>query len=365
MKYCVGCELEKTDSELIDGRCPIHPNRDLEFIKEENYFFRFSKYQEPLLELYKRYPDFVAPAFRQGEIKQFVSAGLRDFSISRLKAKMPWGIPVPDDDTQVMYVWFDALVNYVSTLGWPEAENGAFREFWGTKEAPQAVQIAGKDNLRQQAAMWQAMLISAGLPTSRKILVNGFVTSGGAKMSKSIGNVIDPERLVAEYGADALRYWVAREANAFEDSDFTPEKFKEAYNANLANGLGNLASRILKMAEANNFWPDLPPPEEILGHPQIGIREIIERIEDQTGIADAMRSLWQNLEDMDLEIQKTEPFKLVKSDPAKGAEEIKRLVALLWQNSIFLRPFLPESAKRIEEAIRAHQSLATPLFPRK
>ncbi|MEK7110553.1 MAG: methionine--tRNA ligase, partial [Patescibacteria group bacterium] len=224
VKYCVGCELEKTDSELVAGRCSIHPSREIELIKEENYFFRFSKYQEPLLGLYERYPDFVVPAFRQEEIRQFVSAGLRDFSISRLKAKMPWGVPVPEDETQVMYVWFDALVNYVSTLGWPsvalakEGKPSKFEEFWGTKEAPQAVQIAGKDNLRQQAAMWQAMLISAGLPTSRKILVNGFITIGGTKMSKSAGRVIDPERLVAEYGADALRFWVAREANAFEDS---------------------------------------------------------------------------------------------------------------------------------------------------
>ena len=360
VKYCVGCELEKTDSELVAGRCSIHPSREIELIKEENYFFRFSKYQEPLLGLYERYPDFVVPAFRQEEIKQFVSAGLRDFSISRLKAKMPWGVPVPEDETQVMYVWFDALVNYVSTLGWPsvalakEGKPSKFEEFWGTKEAPQAVQIAGKDNLRQQAAMWQAMLISAGLPTSRKILVNGFITIGGVKMSKSAGRVIDPVALVAEYGADALRFWVAREANAFEDSDFTPEKFKEIYNANLANGLGNLASRILKMAEANDAWPDLTAPGEVL-----------EEVSDQAGIKTAMDAIWNGLEGLDRRVQEKEPFKLVKSDPAKGVEEIKELVTQLWYKAISLKPFLPEAAKRIEEAIQAHKSFATPLFPRK
>jgi methionyl-tRNA synthetase len=143
-KYCVGCELEKTDSELVDGKCPLHPNLVLEEREEENYFFRWSKYQQALLDLYEKYPDFVVPEHRLLEIKNFVASGLQDFSISRLKEKMPWGVPVPGDERHVMYVWFDALANYITTLGWPEDEN-AFAEFWGTPQAPRAVQIAGKE----------------------------------------------------------------------------------------------------------------------------------------------------------------------------------------------------------------------------
>ena len=150
VKYCVGCELEKTDSELEKGKCPIHPTMELEEIDEENYFFKFSKYQEPLLKLYEEHQDFVMPSHRLKEIKNFVEGGLSDFSISRKKEKMPWGIPVPGDETQVMYVWFDALVNYISTLGWPEFE-GDFLRFWP------GIQVAGKDNLRQQSAIWQAI----------------------------------------------------------------------------------------------------------------------------------------------------------------------------------------------------------------
>jgi len=160
-KYCVGCELEITDSQLKDGKCPIHPNKEIEIIEEENYFFRFLKYQKPLLDFYEKNPEFVLPAGRFNEIKKFVAGGLQDFSISRVKEKMPWGIEVLGDASQVMYVWFDALVNYISCLDWPDNEK-KFEEFWGNKENRNAIQVAGKDNLRQQAAMWQAMLILPG-----------------------------------------------------------------------------------------------------------------------------------------------------------------------------------------------------------
>ena len=203
MKYCVGCELEKTESDLDEkGRCLIHPHLEIEIMEEENYFFKFSKFQQQFLNLYKKYPDFVVPDFRFNEIKEFVKRGLQDFSISRLKSKMPWGVEVPGDEDHVMYVWFDALINYISTFGWPEnkaqgmGSRVQFEEFWGTKENPKAVQIAGKDNIRQQSAMWQAMLMSAGIPTSRQIIIHGFITSGGQKMSKSLGNVADPYQIM-------------------------------------------------------------------------------------------------------------------------------------------------------------------------
>lgn len=175
IKYCVGCELEKTDSELVDGKCPIHPNREIELIDEENYFFKFSEFQKPLLDLYKNNPDFVIPSSRFNEIRAFVERGLEDFSISRLKSKMSWGVPVPDDDEHVMYVWFDALVNYISTLGWPENKE-LFNKFWTEGEV---VQYAGKDNLRQQSAMWQAMLLAVDIKPTDHIVIDGFVTGEG------------------------------------------------------------------------------------------------------------------------------------------------------------------------------------------
>ncbi len=242
VKYCVGCELEKTESELIEGKCPIHPKNEIELLDEENYFFRWSKYQEPLLKLYRDNPDFVVPANRLTEITNFVEAGLQDFSISRLKEKMPWGVPVPGDDAHVMYVWFDALINYISTLDWPTAKAN-FETFWP------GIQVAGKDNLRQQSAMWQGMLLSAGLPTSKQIFIHGFITSGGQKMSKSIGNVINPLEVIEKYGIDAMRFFLLGAIPAYDDGDFTFERFEEYYTANLVNGIGNLTSRIVTMIE--------------------------------------------------------------------------------------------------------------------
>ncbi len=249
VKYCVGCELEKTESELVNGRCPIHPAQEVELIDEENYFFRFSKYQKPLLDLYTKHPDFVVPATRLHEIRSFVERGLQDFSISRLASKMPWGVPVPRDADHVMFVWFDALVNYISALGWPhtdakrKAQSAKFEEFWP------GVQVAGKDNLRQQSAMWQAMLLSAKLPTSKQIFIHGFVTHGGEKMSKSVGNVVNPYELVDQYSTDAVRYFLLRGLHPYEDGDYTDEKFIELYNADLANGIGNLVQRVTTLAE--------------------------------------------------------------------------------------------------------------------
>ena len=207
-KYCVGCELEKTDSELVDGKCPTHPTLELEIIEEENYFFKFSSFQKELLKLYKDDLDFVVPSFRHKEIETFVSKGLRDFSISRLKKKLPWGIPVPDDPEHVMYVWFDALINYISTIGWPN-DKKEFNEWWPV------IQVAGKDNLRQQSAIWQAMLLSVELPTSKQIFIHGFISTGGQKISKSLGNVVDPYKLVEGYGTDPLRYYLLSKVHPF------------------------------------------------------------------------------------------------------------------------------------------------------
>lgn len=344
VKYCVGCELEKTDSELVDGKCPLHPNLEIEEIEEENYFFKFSNYADKLSSFYNSNPEFVVPDFRFNEIKKFVEGGLNDFSISRLKEKMPWGVPVPDDDTQVMYVWFDALVNYISTLGWPNNERN-FADFWP------GVQVAGKDNLRQQSAMWQAMLMSAGLPNSKQIIIHGFITSGGQKMSKSTGNVIDPFEIVEKYGTDALRYWLAREMNTFEDGDFTIERFEEAYNAHLANGLGNLVSRVVKMAEnAGLKVSDQSVPYEK--------NENLEKFL----IKDEADRIWANIADLNAFIQRTEPFKTIKTDPEKAKQDIKYLLDNIYKLSVDLKPFLPETTEKIQKLLSGVK--VGPLFPR-
>lgn len=236
-KYCVGCELEKTDSELVDGRCPLHPDKDIQLIDEENYFFRFSDFQNQLLSLYESNPNFIKPASKMKELQAFVARGLQDFSISRLKSKMSWGVPVPGDDDHVMYVWFDALTNYISTLGWPNNVD-EYELFWP------GVQLAGKDNLRQQGAMWQAMLLAAGLPTSKQVYINGFINVAGQKMSKSLGNVISPADLIERYGVEATRFLLMNLGTFGEDIDVTWERLDQDYGSLLVNGLGNLTSRV-------------------------------------------------------------------------------------------------------------------------
>ncbi|MDQ3245075.1 MAG: methionine--tRNA ligase, partial [bacterium] len=323
-KYCVGCELEKTDSELDDeGQCPIHPNNKIEYIDEENYFFKFSAFQKPLLELYEKNPDFVIPDFRFHEIKTFVAGGLEDFSISRLKSKMSWGVPVPDDEMHVMYVWFDALVNYISTLGWPENKEN-FEKFW-VEGTP--VQYCGKDNLRQQSAMWQAMLMAANLPNSKNIIINGFLTGdGGIKMSKSIGNVVSPMDIVNEYSTEALRIFLLKEISNFEDSPFTIERFKDAYNANLANGLGNLTSRILTLSEKYLPRPDLSIAK---GEEESIPQEFFDHLE-KFDIKGACDYVWHKIGELDKKIQITEPFKVVKVDLEKGKGLITEMVLELY-----------------------------------
>jgi len=355
IKYCVGCELEKSDSELVNGKCPDHSNLELELIDEENYFFKFSAFQEKLLDLYTKRSDFVVPASRLKEIKNFVARGIEDFSISRLKTKMPWGIEVPGNGDQVMYVWFDALVNYISTLGWPD-DMESFNKWWN--ETGGALQYCGKDNLRQQSAMWQAMLMAANIIPSKQIVIDGFVTgAGGIKMSKTLGNVVSPVDLVRDYGTEALRYYVAREVHPFEDTPFTAESFKASYNANLANGLGNLVSRVMKMAETNLEKPveieEKTIPQEFF--------DLLEKFEIQK----ATDLIWQKVSDLDSMIQKEQPFKLVKTEKEKGVRVIEALAKELYTIGRMLNPIMPDTSKTIKDLVKANKSPKKPLFLRK
>jgi len=355
-KYCVGCELEITDSQLVNGRCPIHPNKEIEIIEEENYFFRFSKYQKPLLDFYEKNPEFVLPAGRFNEIKNFVAGGLQDFSVSRVKEKMPWGIAVPGDENQVMYVWFDALVNYISCLGWPENEK-KFADFWGTKENRNAIQIAGKDNLRQQTAMWQAMLMSAGLPNSKQIFIHGFITANGQKMSKSLGNVIDPAELVDKYGTDVARYFMLRELPPDEDGDFSFEKFEERYSADLAKGIGNLAARVTAIAQKIGAAMST----ETALNPEV--KAEIDIAKNAVGAAlaeykfnEALAAIWKVINFGDKYIEITRPWK------TKDAAAVGDLLFALSQIAEMIAPFIPQTAEKIRKLLAGEATGI--LFPR-
>jgi methionyl-tRNA synthetase len=356
-KYCVGCELEKTDSDLVDGKCPDHPNRELEIRDEENYFFKFSNLQKSLLDFYKENPNFVIPDFRFKEMKSFVESGLQDFSISRLKIKMPWGIEVPGDPEHVMYVWFDALVNYISAIGWP-TDMEKFDK-WHSKDNGMT-QYCGKDNLRQQTAMWQAMLLAAKLPNSKNVIVDGFVTgAGGLKMSKDIGNVINPVELIKEYGTDAMRYYVTRELSPFEDSPMTTEMFKEAYNANLANGLGNLVSRVMKMAFTNNITiGDISS--------EYWNNEIVIEDLENFNIKKYCDEIWNlDIKSLDEYIQREKPFSKIKIDKDGAEKDLVYLLTHLRGIALKLIPIMPETADKILKLIKENKVPEVPLFLRK
>ncbi len=350
--YCVGCEKFLQEKDIVDGKCPLHPNKELEFVEEENYFFRLTKYKEKIVE-YLSNPKSVVPEWRRTEALG-IAQSLEDFSVSRDKKRFSWGIAIPGDDTQVMYVWFGAFVNYISTLGWPR-DKEKYRKFW---VEGRNVQTAGKDMVKFQSIMWQGMLLSAGLKQTESVVYHGFVTGeGGIKMSKSLGNVVNPLSIVDEYGVDALRYFLTREVSSFEDSPFTLERFKEAYNANLANGLGNLVSRIMKMAEDNLVGPVALPEHEDFSE----YFSLYEKFE----VGKAADFVWQKIGEMDRFIQENQPFKIVKEDKERGERMISDLVVKLYSVARMLNPILPETSEKIKRLVKDNKKPDQPLFIRK
>jgi len=345
VKYCVGCELEKTDSELVDGKCPWHPDKSLEIREEENYFFRFSRYQDKLLTLYDEINDFVVPKRRLNEIRIFVEGGLKDFSISRLKSKMPWGIEVPNDPDHVMYVWFDALVNYVSAIGWPD-DLEKFNKYWPV------VQVAGKDNLRQQSSMWQAMLMSAGLEPSKKIFIHGFINADGQKMSKSLGNTVEPLKLVEEYGTDALRYYILRAFNDIEDSDFTIKKFEERYNSELANGLGNLVSRVVKMMDkpfvTNKTYTEVVTDE-------------LNSLYDNFKFNDIVEYIYKMVKGANEYMNEKAPWKL---DGVEKENVLTNMANKIYDIALLVEPVMPDTSTKVIDALKDPESFNSVLFKR-
>jgi methionyl-tRNA synthetase len=337
--YCVGCELFYTEKELDEEkRCLIHGTPATE-VEEENYFFKLSNYQEQLLELFAK-EGTITPDWQKQWALDFVSGGLEDLSISRRKERMDWGVPVPGDDDHVMYVWFDALTNYVSTLGWP-SEDDAFKDFWADGHT---VQLAGKDQVRFQSIIWQAMLLSADLKPTDTIMYHGFINSGGQKMSKSIGNVIAPTKMVARYGTDATRYILLRHVHPFDDSDITWQKMDEWYTANLVNGIGNLTARIMKMSETHLEPEDFPSlnPDNL-------------DVPDMISFQPAMDHIWALIQRLDERITETEPFKLIKTDEAGAKLIIGELRAELLHIGRLLLPSMPQTSDTIRKAVRANK----------
>ncbi len=356
-KYCIGCELEKTESELVDGKCSIHPNREIEIRNEENYFFRFSKYQEKLLKFYEENPDFVIPDFRFNEMRSFVSGGLQDFSISRLRTKMPWGVAVPNDNDHVMYVWFDALVNYVSAIGWP-VDMEKFNSLWPV------IQYCGKDNNRQQSAMWQAMLMSAGIPNSKHIIIDGFIVSGGQKMSKSIGNVISPFDVIKKYKdltpfpEDVLRFTLLHDIPSFEDGDMTMDSISLSYATNLQNGIGNLTNRIMKMVTSYGVNVSIDELKE--SRITDGYDEAFQSFDLQKGIA----SVISRMSTLDKLIQSTEPFKKIKVNEAEAKEDLRGMLVELYGIARDISIFLPNTGVAIMNYVKENKMPEVPLFNR-
>jgi methionyl-tRNA synthetase len=353
--YCVGCELYKTEKDLTpDGFCLIHTATKPQELSEENYFFKFSKYQQALEEYLSR-ESVVIPSWRREEALAFVRAGLEDFSISREKARLTWGIPVPDDDTQVMYVWFDALTNYISTLGWPK-EGGAFKTFW---DKGTVVQVAGKDQVRFQSLMWQAMLMSAQVKNTDTVFYHGFINSGGQKMSKSLGNVISPYELVQKYGTEATRYLLLRHVHPTEDSDITWERLDEWYTANLVNGIGNLVARVMKLAEEHLSEPAPVSVEDASLEPAFA-----ERIDAFT-FNEAMDLIFEHVGKGDEYMTTKEPYKKIKDEATaeEARADIARLVAHLAKIAVHLAPVMPATADAILSAVRENKKPEN-LFPR-
>jgi methionyl-tRNA synthetase len=365
--YCVGCEAFKTEKDLVDGKCPDHKIAPEE-IEEENYFFKLSKYADEVAKLIESDTIRILPESRKHEMLSIIKEGIEDISFSRPERDIPWGIPVPGEPGQNMYVWCDALFNYISALGYGTENDENFKKFW-----PADVHIVGKDILRFHAIFWPAMLLAAKLPMPKNIWVHGMIMSDGQKMSKSIGNVVDPMQYINDYGADAFRYFLAREIPPFEDGDFSEEKFVTAYNANLANGLGNLVSRTIKMTQTY-FNGTITKKEGYVDVPLLVRRDLFKGTEylqgysipytiewvllpeyqekmDAFEVQQAADVIWKFIGLLDGYITKHEPFKLIKEDREKTENILWNILYGLYFVGVMVAPFMPDTSKKIWTAI--------------
>ena len=349
--YCPGCEAFKTEREIIDGKCPIHL-KELELVEEENYFFRLSKYTKEIEKLIENGKLKIVPDSRKNETLSMLKQGMEDVSFSRTKDKY-WGFEVPGDPEQVMYVWCDALPNYISAIGYYD-ETKQFKEYW-----PADVHCIGKDIMKFHTIFWPAMLLSAKLELPKIVFVHGFINVNGQKMSKSLGNVIDPFDLVEKYGIDAVRYYLLREIVPAEDGDFTYAKFEQRYNSDLAGGIGNLVARVLGIADKiSNF--QFPISNKFLNsNLQKKIKEVQKNYKsaiENFKFNEALVSIWEIISFCDKYINEEKLWETKKS------EVINDLFFAIKEIGSLLEPFLPETSEKIKNAIENKKSEI--LFPR-
>lgn len=359
--YCVGCELFYEREELDEkGECYEHPGKPLEEVSESNYFFKLSKYEQRIRELIEKNELKIYPENRKNEILGFLKEGLKDISISRSNERAKnWGVPVPGDESQRMYVWFDALNIYQSGVGF-NSNDETYKKWW-----PADLHVIGKGIIRFHAVYWPAFLLSAGLPLPKALFVHGYFTVDGQKMSKSIGNVIDPFEVIDRYGTDALRYYLLSEISPFSDGDFSLKRLEEVYNADLANGLGNLVARVSKLCESSGFKQSASPkaPHLILEF------EEYKRLLEDFRFNDALSLIWLKIRNLDKFINEEKPWELLKLGGNRKGKDLNSLLShavdQIFEIALLLEPFLPETSVNIKEQFSKQEiKQEEPLFPR-
>lgn len=373
-KYCLSCEQYYNESEILEGGlCPVH-KRPLTEVHEETYFFKLSRYQDALLKFYEENPGFLSPKYRANEIINFVKSGLQDLSVTRTKVK--WGVQVPSNPAHTVYVWFDALINYVSAAGLgtllcdDKAEHEAqlkqikaekMEDLW-----PADLHMVGKEIFRFHAVIWPAMLMALGLPLPKKVFAHGWWTVEGEKMSKSMGNIVDPAEVAAKYGVDPLRAFLFREVPFGQDGDFSMESFKNRYNSDLANNIGNLLSRTLNMAAKN--LGELP--EKVEGNfPLVAKAEeldaAIDKFYDELAFDKVLETIYGYGGELNKLVNEKKPWELAKKDPQAAQQVLLELVGGLRRVAVWLEPFMPTIAKEMQRRLQPGPiEKYPPLFPR-
>ncbi|MFH1826721.1 MAG: methionine--tRNA ligase [bacterium] len=373
--YCVPCESFWSNSELKEddkGRklCP-DCSRETELLKEATYFFKLSKYEKPLLAHIEKHPEFIQPESRRNEILQFIKSSLRDLSVTR--TAFPWGIPIPGDPKHVIYVWFDALINYVSAPGYPDSEN--YKKYW-----PADVHLMGKEIVRFHSVIWPAMLMSLNIPLPKVVFGHGWWTVEGKKMSKSKGNVVDPIALSKEFGVDAVRYFLMREVPFGGDGDFSRTSFIKRYNSDLANDIGNLLNRTLTMVGKyfDGVIPNPPDKADDLAERAEATNGLIRTHMNDLRFSQALEQIWETINQANKYIEDKAPWKLDKAGKTKELEEVMyNLCRVLSVSAVLISPFMPETAQKMWQQLGLKDKISLdakiagvkinkgePLFPR-